>query len=246
MPVRTSRKRASARRARRGRNPPAWSASRCRRSPSNIADRKPGPFGQRRIVGKILAAFAGGAPMRVEQRGEGEGLRRLHRAQRGAVERRATRLSASISFTVSVTGRAGIAAPLLPRAAIARPTSAAEVNGRAASWTSTIAGRGARAAPPARRARNPGASAAPARAARSRAPGGGGKTRASSGWITGSTRSTAGCLVNSVEALAHHRAAANQLVLLGKVEPGAGRRGRLPPPPRLRGSPFMTPAHLTG
>ena len=56
-------------------------------SPANVATLMPGPFGQRGVVGEILAAFAGGAAMRLEQRGELERLRRLHRAQLRAVDR---------------------------------------------------------------------------------------------------------------------------------------------------------------
>ena len=51
-------------------------------------DLQPRPFDQRGIVGKILAPRRGGAPMRVEQGRVGERLRRLHRAQARAVERR--------------------------------------------------------------------------------------------------------------------------------------------------------------
>ena len=46
-----------------------------------------GPFGQRGIVGEILAAGRLRAPMRLEQGRKAEGLRRLHDAQMRAVER---------------------------------------------------------------------------------------------------------------------------------------------------------------
>ena len=41
---------------------------------------------------------------------------------------------------VSVTGMAGIAAPVRPAASIAREISAGDTNGRAASWIRTISG----------------------------------------------------------------------------------------------------------
>ena len=47
---------------------------------------------------------------------------------------------ASTRLIVSVTASAGIAAPVAPQAAMAREISAAEQNGRAASWTSTMSG----------------------------------------------------------------------------------------------------------
>src|SRR4029078_7472178 len=40
-----------------------------------------GPFGQRGVVGKVLAAFLGCTAVSVEQRVESEGLRRLHQAE---------------------------------------------------------------------------------------------------------------------------------------------------------------------
>jgi hypothetical protein len=46
------------------------------------------PFDQCGVVGKILAALLCGAPVRVEQGRVGKSLRRLHRAQRRAIERR--------------------------------------------------------------------------------------------------------------------------------------------------------------
>ena len=148
--------------------------------------RHAGPFGQRGIVGEIVAARRGGAAMRGEQRREGEGLRRLHGAQialRSSVA--ITRPSSSTCLTVSVTGSAGTAAPCVGAAAIARATSAAETNGRAASWTSTIRGRSAasassparteawRVAPPS----TGGSRSSPSVAAAKRA--------ASSAWMTG-------------------------------------------------------------
>ena len=49
--------------------------------------------------------------------------------------------SASTLLIVSLTGRAGTAAPVAFTAASARSTSSREANGRAASWTRTISGR---------------------------------------------------------------------------------------------------------
>ena len=46
----------------------------------------------------------------------------------------------STSLTVSVTAIAGMAAPVRPAASIAREISAAETNGRAASWMRTMSG----------------------------------------------------------------------------------------------------------
>ena len=100
-----------------------------------------GPFGERGVVGEIVAAGRRGAAMRVEQRGEGEGLRGLHRAQaalRSSVS--ITQPAASTVLTVSVTAMTGTAAPRFApprsRARSAPPTA----NGRAASWTSTRSG----------------------------------------------------------------------------------------------------------
>jgi hypothetical protein len=103
-------------------------------------DPQAGPFDQRGIVGKILAALRGGAAMRVEQGRVAKacGVCTVRRAERLRVA--ATRLCSSTSFTVSVTASPGTAAPLFAAAAIARLTSACEVNGRAASCTSTMSG----------------------------------------------------------------------------------------------------------
>ena len=56
-------------------------------SPAKTDDLEPGPFGQRGVVGEIVAAGGSGLAVRVEQRGKGERLRRLHAAQLRAVER---------------------------------------------------------------------------------------------------------------------------------------------------------------
>ncbi len=45
------------------------------------------PFGKRRVVGEIGAAGGGRFAMGLEQQRKGEGLRRLHQPQAGAVER---------------------------------------------------------------------------------------------------------------------------------------------------------------
>ncbi len=50
------------------------------------ADLEAGPFGERGVVGEILAACLGRAAMGCEQRGEGEALRGLYQPQRVAVE----------------------------------------------------------------------------------------------------------------------------------------------------------------
>ena len=76
-------------------------------------DLEAGPFGERGVVGEIVAARRRGLAMRVEQRREREGLRRLHRAQaRARSTVPATWPSASTRLIVSVTARAGIAAPV--------------------------------------------------------------------------------------------------------------------------------------
>ncbi len=51
------------------------------------ADLEAGPFGERGVVGEILAACRGRAAMGASSAGEGEALRRLHQPQRVAVER---------------------------------------------------------------------------------------------------------------------------------------------------------------
>ena len=110
-----------------------------------------GPFGKRGIVGEILAARGRGAAVRVEQHREGEGLRRLHHAQIGAVDGRDDRAGAvdlldGVGDGDGRDGGAGRAA-----ASMARVTKASDKNGRAASWIRTISGsRGAKASSPAR------------------------------------------------------------------------------------------------
>ena len=51
------------------------------------ADLQARPFGECGVVGEVVAALRGGAAVRLEQSGEREALRRLHQAQRIAVER---------------------------------------------------------------------------------------------------------------------------------------------------------------
>ena len=46
-----------------------------------------GPFGERGVVGEVGTALAGGAAVRFDQGGEGEGLRRLDRSELRTVER---------------------------------------------------------------------------------------------------------------------------------------------------------------
>ena len=101
-----------------------------------------GPFGERGVVGEIVAASRGGAAVRVEQRREGEALRRLH--QRAACRGRAScRRGRAASTRLDRVGhrqrrdrRAGSLRPPRSRAT----TSAALANGRAASWISTMSG----------------------------------------------------------------------------------------------------------
>ena len=93
----------------------------------------PGPFGERRIVGEIVAAGRRGAAMRLDDQIEGEGLRRLHHAQTAAIERFGHALGSSIFLTVSAMAMAGTAAPFFSAASIARVISAPLRNGRAAS-----------------------------------------------------------------------------------------------------------------
>ncbi len=57
-----------------------------RRFAGECGNPKAGPFHQCAIVGEVVAALALRAPMRIEQRREGESLRRLHRAQFVAID----------------------------------------------------------------------------------------------------------------------------------------------------------------
>ena len=90
-------------------------------SPSNTETAQARPFGERRIVGEILAPRGGGAAMRVEQRAE---ARRPAASARCAGRERSsvavTISCASTSLTVSVTGRAGDRGAMPAAAAIAR------------------------------------------------------------------------------------------------------------------------------
>ena len=108
------------------RNRPASSSSCCRASPSNTVTVKPGPFGQRGVVGEIVAARGGGAAMRIEQRQE----RRRPAASARCAGARDRASPATLAVVVDELDRvgdrqrrdrgAGLAA-----AAIARLTSAA-------------------------------------------------------------------------------------------------------------------------
>ena len=81
----------------------------------------------------------------------------------------ATSPPASTRLMVSVTSRAGIAAPVFSQAVIARETNSVEQNGRAASCTSTMSG--ARALSASRPARTEACrDAPPATGGRSRSP----------------------------------------------------------------------------
>ena len=55
--------------------------------PLESDDLEPRPFGQCGIVGEVVPAGRCGAPVRIQYALESEGLRRLHEAQSGAVER---------------------------------------------------------------------------------------------------------------------------------------------------------------
>src|SRR5262249_35492154 len=113
-------------------------------------DRHAGPFGERRVVGEVVAAGRGGAPMGVEQGPERKGLRRLHRHQARTVERVGD-APGGVDLLDRVAHRPGPAARRSPRARIARRIRAADADGRAASWTSTMSGwRPANASSPAR------------------------------------------------------------------------------------------------
>ena len=103
------------------------------------ADAMTGPFGERGVVGEILAPCRRRAAMRGEDQIEGESLRRLHDAQPVAVERfgdtrRIDRLDGVGD------GDAGTAAPPAWPAAMARAIRAPVRNGRAASWMRTMSG----------------------------------------------------------------------------------------------------------
>ena len=82
--------------------------------PRTVATVMPGPFGERRIVGEIVAACLRGAAMRLEQRRESEGLRRLHRAQAARGRRVPATRPLGIDALERVGDRsAGIAAPVV-------------------------------------------------------------------------------------------------------------------------------------
>jgi len=98
------------------------------------------PFRQRRVIGEIAAAVARRAAMSVENHVEPERLRRLRDAQPRALGRRFD-VSGFADLLDGVCDldrrnrRAGAGS-----ASIAREISAAETNGRAASWMRTTSG----------------------------------------------------------------------------------------------------------
>ena len=120
------------------------------------ADLEAGPFGERGIVGEIVAAVRwrrGDA--RRAARGRRSSAASAPAAARCGRASCSTRPAASTVLTVSVTGSAGIAAPVLPAAAIARDT-------KARRWRRAAPRRGSgrcqacgRRAPRGRRARKP-------------------------------------------------------------------------------------------
>ncbi len=112
---------------------------------------RPGPFGDRRVVGEVVAAGRVSLLMRRQDRREGEALRRLRGKQPGPRHRASTDPSASARFSVSATGRAGRAPAPAAAAAITRSISAGSTKGRTASWMSTISGEAGASAASARR-----------------------------------------------------------------------------------------------
>ena len=122
---------------------------------SENSDTMAGPFGERGVVGKVLAAGRRRATMRVDDQIKGKRLRCLHDAQPTAIERFDDALVLIDFFTVSATERQEPPRGVLPPAAIARVISAPVRNGRAASWMSTKSGCRRRGAPRARREPKP-------------------------------------------------------------------------------------------
>ena len=102
------------------------------------------PFRKRGVVGEIQSALCLRALMRLDQGPEPKtcGVCTMRRVVRSTVRR--TRPSASTSFTVSVIGKAGMAAPVALAATKPRVSKALEAKGRAASWMSTQFGPGNR------------------------------------------------------------------------------------------------------
>ena len=83
-----------------------------------------GPFGERGVVGEVVAPLRRRAPVRGEQGCVGKALRRLDGAQAPRSSVCCTKPCASTVFTVSVTASPGTAAPPSRAASIARAISA--------------------------------------------------------------------------------------------------------------------------
>ena len=124
------------------RNPPACVILMLPRLAREHRDRQPGPFGERRVVGEIVAALraARGDAPRAGQR------RRRPAASAPCADVARSSVAVDDAVGVDELDRVGDRqAPGSRRrcacaAAIARATSAAVANGRAASWTSTMSG----------------------------------------------------------------------------------------------------------
>ena len=186
----------------------------------------PGPFDQRGVVGEIVAACLRGPAMRVEQRRETRTPAASARcaAPRGRPCRRHGRCHRRV-LIVSVTSSAGMAAPVSPQATMARETSSAEQNGRAASCTSTMSGARAaqrlEAGPHRGLPRRPARHRAPAAAVPWRRPR---KSPRSSGWMTACTAPIWPCQANSDRLDRITGSPANCRYCLGKSPPARSPR----------------------
>ena len=203
-------------------------------------DLEPRPFGERGVVGKIVAPRGRSAAVRVEQHRVGERLRGLHGAQVRAIERRGDE-----AVVVDQLHRVGDGKRRHRRARfLSRRDRAVDQSGRRERPRRIVhqhdrrAVAGKRLEPGVHRALARRAADRPACARRSPSAASA-KRSPSSGWITGSTRSTLGMAGENAQALPNHRGTAHHLVLLGIIEPGCAFRARLPPPPRPRGSPCL-------
>ena len=132
---------------------------------------------------------------------------------------------ASTRLMVSVTSSAGMAAPVSPQATMARDTSSAEQNGRAASWTSTMSG--ARALERLEAGPHRGLPRRAARHRRQQPQALGGRrrrSRRSSGWITACTAPIWPCQANSDRLDRITGSPANCRYCLGKSPPARSPR----------------------
>ena len=100
-----------------------------------------GPFGERGVVGEIVAAGGRGAAVRVHDERRRQRLAGSAPCASGCDRAfRSPCPAASTFFTVSVMATAGTAAPCSFAAVMARAIRAPLKNGRAASWIRTISG----------------------------------------------------------------------------------------------------------